>query len=435
MEASSSTPKGFHQVTDLQLSDQDQRMLDGEMGEATQIAMRILTRIAYIQGAAELIDISHVHVGGSIYTGPGSLHVVETLAKKGAKVRVPTTINAISIDRERWKEQNVDEGFAHLADRLATAFEEMGASPVFSCTPYIFPEGPTLGQDIVWAESNAIAYANGVLGARTNRHGDFLDICAAITGRAPLAGMHLGANRSGTFVINVPPLTNLDGSFYTALGYLVGKLTGDLVPIVSGLKEEPSLEDLKSFCAAAASSGAVGMFHMVGITPEAPTLEVALGGREPLKITDITKEDLIKVRQDLSSGDGAALDAIVLGSPHFTLGDCSELAALVTGKRANPNIDILITTSRFVLSEARTRGWADPIEKFGARFSTDTCLCMLNENSLKTATRTVMTNSGKFAHYGPGLIRCGVYFGALSDCVDSAVAGRPIIRAPQWTAG
>jgi cis-L-3-hydroxyproline dehydratase len=377
--------------------------------------------------------VSHVHVGGSIYTGPGSLEVIERLVECEARVRVPTTINAISIDRQRWRTQDVDADFADKADRLATGFENLGASPIFSCTPYVFPGRPGYGQDIVWAESNAIVYANSVLGARTNRHGDFLDVCAAITGRAPLAGFHLPENRNGSLLVTVPPTSRPDGSFFTALGYLVGKEAGDLVPVIEGIADPPTTEDLKAFCAAVATSGPVGMFHMVGVTPEAPSREAALGGREPVRTLDVTIDDLLDTMRGLSTGDaGSALDLVVLGSPHFTLGDFAELVGLVDGRTRDPRVDVLITTSRFVLDQAVRQGWAQIIEEFGGRFSTDTCLCMLNADMLAPGTRTVMTNSGKFAHYGPGLVQRGVLFGTLSDCVESAVAGAPRTTTPAW---
>jgi predicted aconitase len=187
----------------------------------------------------------------------------------------------ISIDRQRWRTHHVDPDFADKANRLATGFENLGASPIFSCTPYVFPEDHRFGQDIVWAKSNAIVYANSVISARTNRHGDFLDVCAAITGRAPLAGFHLPENRTGSLLVRVPPIAEGDGLFYTALGYLVGKRAGDLVPVIDGIRDTPSTEDLKAFCAAVATSGPVGMFRMVAVTPEAPTREGADGGREP----------------------------------------------------------------------------------------------------------------------------------------------------------
>jgi predicted aconitase len=417
---------------DVALSDRDRAMLAGDEGEATRVAMRIVLRMASIQQATELIDITSVHVGGSIYTGSGSLHAVERMTELGGRVRVPTTVNAISIDRSADAAPGLDPEFARNADRLATALQEMGARPIFSCTPYVFPEGPAFGDDILWAESNAIAYANSVIGARTNRHGDFLDICAAITGRVPRSGLHLPANRAGEFLVRIPAVEDPDPPFFTTLGYLVGKHAGTEIPVIEGIPGTPSTEDLKAFCSTVATSGPVGLFHMVGVTPEAPTVEAALGGRPPRRVLDVTTADLRDVWHGLSSGRGRALQLVLVGSPHATLGDLAALSALARGRRKHPDVDVLVTTSRFALEQARARGLMVDIEDFGMRVSTDTCLCMLNERSVPPGTDGVMTDSGKFAHYGPGLIRRGVHFGSTSDCVESAVAGRPVLTEPGW---
>jgi predicted aconitase len=416
----------------VELSDADRAMLAGSEGEAARRAMRIILRIAEIQGAPKLIDISHVHVGGSIYTGPGSLKVIEQLLADGAQVRVPTTVNAISIDRRRGHAARVDDEYARNADRLAAALEAMRCRPIFSCTPYVFPETPELGQDILWAESNAIAYANSVIGARTNRHGDFMDVCAAITGRVPYAGLHRSENRVGTFLVKVPGVLDSAPSFYSVLGYLIGKEAGRRVPVIEGMGDAPSLEALKAFCSTVATAGAVGLFHMVGVTPEAPTLQAALGGREPDRTLVVTPEDLLRVWQELSSGRGQELQSVVIGSPHATLGDFVELAERVRGRKKDARVDFLVTTSRFVHEQAEQQGLLDVLTEFGARVSTDTCLCMLNEQQLPSDTVGVMTDSGKFAHYGPGLINRGVYFGSTQDCVESAVLGRPVIAEPVW---
>lgn len=419
-------------IKQIKLSPRDEAMLAGDEGRAVQIAMRIVLRIAQMQGAKELVDITSVHVGGSIYTGQASLQVIESLAQMGAVVRVPTTINAISIDRQRWREQNIDPEFAGYADRLATGFEQMGCKPVFSCTPYVFPETPKVGDHIVWAESNAIVYSNSVLGARTNRQGDFLDICAAIVGRAPYCGLHLDENRLGNFIINLPPMNHIDSSFYTVLGYLIGKHAGADIPVICGVKETPSLEDLKYLSSTLATSGAVGLFHMVGVTPEAPTLEAALGGRPVARTLDVTEQELLSVFEKLSTTDEEKLDLVLLGSPHFTLGDFQALAQLVKGRSASKDCDMLITTSQFACQQARDAGYLQAIEAFGARVSTDICLCMLNADMFAPSARTAMTNSGKFAHYGPGLVGKGVSYGSLEDCVNSAVEGRRIIGRPHW---
>lgn len=418
----------------LKLTDYDKCLLNGEKGKAAQIAMRIIVKIAEIQKAEELIDISHVHIGGSIYTGEYSLIAIEKLQELGGKVVVPTTINAISVDRMRWKEQGIDPTFAKNADRLATAFEKMGAQPIFSCTPYVFPNGPKLGNDIVWAESNAIAYANSVIGARTNRHGDFLDICAAITGRAPKAGLHIDENRYGTILIDVTGIDEqlTDSSFYTVLGYLVGKKSTTGIPVIRGLQKKPSLEELKAFSAAVSTSGPVGLYHMVGITPEAKTESQAFGRKEPTCKYMITKEEIKETWRHLSTSKDGSLEMIVMGSPHFTLAECKELATLVKGKKKHQEMDILITTSSYVYRQAEEAGYVDVINEFGARFSTDICLCMLNEQMLKDTVNAVMTNSGKFAHYGPGLINKKVKFATIEECVFAAVHGKTQNNLPEW---
>jgi predicted aconitase len=421
--------------TSVELSDCDLAMLAGEYGEAVRLAMRIVVRMAAIQHAVRLVDVTHVHVGGSIYTGPGSLGVVERFVDLGARVRVPTTLNAISVDRVHGMEDAADPEFSAQAERLAGALEKMGARPTFSCTPYVFPGGPGLGDDILWAESNAIAYANSVIGARTNRHGDFLDVCAAVTGRVPYSGLHLPENRVGEVLVRVPEIETADPSFFTTLGYLVGAHAGSAVPVIDGIRGTPTTEALKSFCSTVATAGAVGLFHMVGVTPEAPTLAAALGGREPQRVLDVSRDDLRAVWAGLSTGVGEHLQFVAMGSPHATLGDLVELATLVDGRVKHPDVDVLLTTSRLAEDQARERGVLGVIEDFGIRISTDRCLCMLNEQLLPPGTTGVMTNSGKFAHYGPGLIRRGVYFGSTADCVDSGVAGRPILGEPSWLVG
>jgi len=417
----------------LELSEYDESLLSGDFGEAPKIAMRILTRIAKMQNARELLDISHVHIGGSIYTGKGSLTVIERFVEYGARVTVPTTINAISVDKRQWRAHNVDEEFAKKAIRLANGYERIGASSIFSCTPYVFPEAPQRGQDIVWAESNAITFANSVIGARANRHGDFLDTCAAITGRAPKTGLHISHNRNANFLVEIPSFPYVDDSFYTALGYLIGQSAGNLIPVIQGIEVTPSVEELKLLCAAASTSGAVGLIHIVGVTPEAPTLKTALDGKKPHRTLQVTEAMLHKTLRSLTSAQGAPhLDLVVLGSPHFTLGDFYELAQLTPGRKVNPHTNVLITTSRFVLDEALSKGWAQEIERFGAQIRTDTCLCMLSPANLPQGTRSVMTNSGKFAHYGPGLIRQNIWYGSLEECINSAERGVPVTRTPRW---
>lgn len=417
----------------VQLSERDKHMLEGREGQARQTAMRIVLRMAELQGAARLIDIRRAHIDGCIYTGEASLLFAEALAAQRGQVAVPTTMNAISIDRQRWREQGVDPTFASLADRLAHAYERMGAKPTFTCAPYQLPDPPVFGEHIAWAESNAIVYANSVIGARTNRYGDLMDICAALTGRVPLAGYHLDKARWGTVLIELPDLGPLDPTFYPVLGYLVGNRIGNGVPVIHGLTDKPGADDLKALGAALATGGAVGMFHVVGVTPEAATLAEAFGDQAPPERWSITREELAAAWKNLSTAHERKLDLVLLGSPHFSIAECKQLAELVSGKRCHPHVGFLVTTSRFVYEEAKRTGIVSVLENFGASLVTDTCLCMISP-LVPDQSQTIMTNSGKFAHYGPGLLNRGIYFGSMADCVRSAIEGRPVLTEPSWLA-
>jgi len=416
----------------LKLTEYDKSVLDGELGKAKQLAMRVIVRMAEIEGAETLINVESAHIDGCIYTGPASLLFAETLAEMGGKVSVPATMNAISIDRRRWRDQGVDPEWANSAERLADAYLKMGARPTFTCAPYQLPNKPQKGQDIAWAESNAVVFANSVLGARTNRYGDLMDICAALTGRVPLTGLHLEANRKGSTLIDVSTITQIDSLFYPVFGYLVGQLVNGGVPVITGLSHTPSSDDLKAFGAACATAGAVGMFHMVGITPEADTIEEVFGKKAPPSIHKVTALQLQEVWEKLSSSRNTHVDLITLGSPHFSYEECEHLTELIEKEAETAKTDFLITTSRHVYDKALQNGLAAKIEQFGARFITDTCLCMLNTPVIPETSKTLMTNSAKYAHYAPGLVNRTIYFSSVSDCVKSAIAGSAIISRPRW---
>ncbi|GED72619.1 hypothetical protein BRE01_63210 [Brevibacillus reuszeri] len=416
---------------EIELSQRDRELLAGAEGTARQMAMRILLRMAEVQGAKQLIDVTRAHIDGCIYTGEASLQFAEMLADAGGQVHVPTSMNAISIDRKAWRTQGVDPAFAHLADRLATAYERMGAKPTFTCSPYQLPEAPVFGEHIAWAESNAVVYANSVIGARTNRYGDFMDICAALTGRAPLAGFHLDKARLGTVLIDMPEYEKIDSTFYPVLGYLIGSRVGSGVPVIRGIKEKPSADQLKAFGAAVATGGAVGMFHMIRITPEASTLEEAFGGYPPLNHWQISPDEIADVWRKLSTASEKKVDLVLMGSPHFSFEECVELAQLVEGKQCHPDVRFFITTSHYVYEKAKEAGVAKKIEAFGATFLMDICLCMIS-TTVPHDCKTLMTNSGKFAHYGPGLVDREIYFGGMDDCVQTAITSSPKISIPDW---
>jgi predicted aconitase len=415
------------------LSDRDQAMLDGAHGPAAQMAMAIVARMADVFGASELMDITGAHIDSTIYIGEAGLEFAERLAGLGARVAVPTTLNVSGVDEHGWREWAVPPDWAEKARRQMLAYQSMGCAPTWTCAPYQAGLRPAFGQQIAWGESNAIVFANSVLGARTERYPDLLDICCAITGRVPRAGLHLTENRAGQVRLRlsgVPEALQRDDSFYPVLGHLAGRIAGDRIPVIEGLAVEPAEDQLKALGAAAASSGAVALFHLVGVTPEAPTLEAAFQGRPPAETVEITLARLRAARRELTTADGDALDMVVLGSPHFSLAEFRRLAPLLAGRRVHPGVKFLVTSSRAMTLLAKQAGALAPLEAFGGRVTVDTCI--LASPMLPPEIKTLMTNSAKYAYYSPGLLRTTVTFGSLEDCVRSAVAGRVVRDEALW---
>ncbi len=419
----------------MHLSDKDRAMLDGDRGPAAQLAMSILVRMGDVYGAESLMDITQAHIDSTIYLGDATLEFAERLAALGARVAVPTSLNVSGVDECGWKDWAVTPEWAAKAARQMLAYEKMGAVPTWTCAPYQTQMRPRFGQQIAWGESNAIAFANSVIGARTERYPDLLDVCCAITGRVPAVGLHLDENRAGQMHLRlaaVPPALQADDQFFAVLGHLVGQLAEDRIPVIEGLVVRPPEDQLKAFAAAAASSGRVALFHMVGITPEAPTLEAAFHGRVPDVARAITVADLRAARGELTTADGIDLDMVILGSPHFSVDEFARLAPLVAGRHTHPRVRFLVTSSRLMKELAAEAGVLAPVVDFGAEITLDTCI--LASPMLPPSIKTLMTNSAKYAYYAPSLLNTRVTFGSLADCVQSAVAGCIVRDDSAWSA-
>jgi predicted aconitase len=419
----------------LALTEEEQAMLDGELGEATRLAMRILSRMAPLYGATSLLPVTRAHIDGCIYEGDAGLEFAERLASLGGWVRVPTSLNVVSLDHRHWQQLGLTEAYADKARRLGRAYLDMGASPTFTCAPYQTAAAPSFGEQIAWSESNAVAFANSVIGARTNRYGDYLDISCALTARVPAAGLHLSQNRLGEVLIRLRDIS-IDlmarDDFYPVLGYLLGTLVDDEIAVVEGLDASPTEDQLKALAAAAATSGSVALFHLVGITPEAPTTDDAFGGRTPLRVADVGPQDLLRARRALSTATCDVVDLVAFGSPHCSLTECRHLVALMSGRRAAPSVDVFITTSRAVRDLLERSGELQALLDFGAKVTADTCIVVAP--LVRPGTRVMVTNSGKYAHYAPGLIGVQAIFASTESCVASAEAGRVVIEDGPWGA-
>ncbi|MYD24147.1 MAG: DUF521 domain-containing protein [Holophagales bacterium] len=420
----------------VELTERDRAMLEGDFGEAAAVAMRILVTMAGVYGAERLLDIEGAHIDGCLYHGDSGVDFAELLVAGGARVSVPTTLNVGGLDLLH------PEEFAGTAERRAKAlrlmecYEEMGCRTIWTCAPYQTTPRPAFGQQVAWAESNAIVFANSVLGARTHRYGDFIDICAAITGRAPAVGLHLEENRRAQVVFDLRSLPHALRSaswLLPAIGYLVGERCGNRIPVLLGL-ERVDEDGLKALGAAAASSGAVALLHAVGITPEAPTLEAALGRAEPEEWIEVGVSDLRDGLRSLSTAPGEAeagaagsvelaIDVVALGSPHFSPREFAELMPLVERHPPAGGVEFVVCTNRLSLGELERTGKLEQLRAHGVRVVVDTCVVVAP--ILRTpAGGVLMTNSGKFAHYAPGNVGFDVVFGSLAECVRSAHGGR-----------
>ena len=417
----------------LHLTERDAAMLAGDMGAAIQMAMRILVTMAGVYGATRLLDIESAHIDGCLYHGYSGLEFAERLVSGGGRVAVPTTLNVGAMDLLH---PEVFRGTAQVgqwATRLMEAYQAMGCRPTFTCAPYQAMHRPPLGAQIAWAESNAIVFANSVLGARTNRYGDFIDICCAITGRAPDVGLHRTENRRGQLLFrlrDIPARLRGEDVLFPVLGYWLGTRTGTKTPVIEGLLPDTTEDQLKALGAAAASSGGVALFHAVGVTPEAPTLEAAFQGRPPEAVCDVTLADLRGALSVLSTAPDGPIDVVALGSPHFSLDEFARLLPLVEAHPPHAAVEFIVCTHRLALAALQQRGWLARLRAAGVQVIVDTCVVVTP--IVRARGGVLMTNSGKFAHYAPGNIGLQVVYGSLEECVRSAAAERVWRDAGLW---
>lgn len=419
----------------MHLDSGDMAMLAGERGEAAAFSMRIIRRLGEAMGATRLINISSAHVDSCLYLGPASTDFAQRLVDGDGTVAVDTTLNVSSLDLLHPDLYLGDAKVAAEARRLMVLYEQLGARPTWTCAPYQQDQRPSFGEQIAWAESNAIVFANSVLGARSNRYGDFVDIAAAITGRVPAAGLHLDENRRATVLVTLDGLSDAvmdEPDLFALLGFWLGPKLGAAVCAIDGLPDDATEPQLKALGAAGASSGSMALFHAIGITPEAPTRADACGGIEPAVVLAPTTDDLRVERERLTTAAGTELAAVSLGTPHYGVEECGLLVELLDGRRIAPGLEVYVATGRSVLHEVTLRGWAQVLSNAGVTLVTDTCTYVTP--IIKRAPGLVLTDSAKWAWYAPGNLGVDVAFATTRECIESAVAGR-LLRSSAWEVG
>ena len=408
----------------LHLTAEETAWLAGDAGPAVKRAMEIVVALGRIYGAEYLVPVESVQISGVSYRniGDAGLDFLRRWADEGARVRVPTTLNPTAMDMADWAAQGFTDEFAEKQAAVVEAFVRMGVGegdPTPTCTPYLIGNRPSPGAHVAWAESSAVAFANSVLGARTNREGGPGAIAAALTGRTGAYGLHLDAARLPTHRVEVAvPLEEI--SDYSALGAIVGRYASQGVPTFEGLPltragvqgRDPLWEEkLKALGAAMAATGAVALFHAEGVTPEA---SAPPDGADALVICDLAPG--YAALSDPVTG----IDLVWIGCPHASLRELALVAERVRGKALR--IPLWVTCARPVRSLAVEQGLVDVIEAAGGKVFADACLAIAPVRDL--GFTAVATPSAKGATYLRNLARVAARFGSLSACVEAAVTGR-----------
>lgn len=419
----------------MKLDRDEQVMLDGKKGRAKQKAMELLVQYGEALGAERFINTNNVHLVIAFFPYPdmvsfeeGDELVSKFLLDSDEKIIVEDveTFNTAHVwpaDMEQWQKMGVSENLHKLMEVMRRYCVRTGINMTATCTPYQVGNVPIKGECCAWTESSAVPFCNAVLGARTNQETAHSAFAIALTGKVPLSGFHLDENRLGTHRINVE--FDLDSGFeWNMLGYFGGEMVQLGVPVYNlKFMRTPTLSMLKAMNAAGASSGGIQMYHIVGVTPEAPTEEVAFGKRRRRQSLIYGKEEREKIYESLNSAKDENVDMITLGCPHYSLQELREVARLLEGKKVHGNVNLWIWTAHQLKAVADRNGYTEVINKSGALLLTDACP-LVTKGLFPKGTKVVATDSAKQAHYTPGVAGHETWFGTTEECIDAAVTGK-----------
>ena len=416
----------------MKYTQHEKDMLNGRYGEAPKLAMTILCKLGSIYNAKRMIKISQAHIDMTLYMVDAGVEFAEKMADLGGKFSVPTQLNPASIDLERHEKMKVSGELLEKSRRLEYAYKKMGAVPTWTCAPYQQGIIPSFGEQIAWGESNAVAFANSVIGARTERYADLTDICAAITGHVPEMGLHLEKNRKAQILIklkDIPDKMFNNNLIYPLIGFLFGEIAGDKVAALQNMPLDISIDQLKSFGAAAASSGAVGLFHIIGVTPEALDISACFGGKKSEKTVVITAEMIKDAEKRLTQSSSLKPDLIILGCPHYSINELKSISRMMGNRKVSTTVNFWVFTSRNTYKEIERIGIRDKLDSAGVQIFTDGCPLQYPKENWSFSC--AMSDSGKFSNYCFSQTGLEVIPASTESCVESAIEGT-IRRIKSW---
>jgi predicted aconitase len=423
----------------MQLTDAEKGMLDGRKGKATQKAMELLVRYAEALGAERFVDTNNVAgVPGSAnpflqnYYKDKSSNEYDAIFSyfdldSDELVDVPQALVQTcclqgGADPDHWETLNTKPAVFKMYQEREAFAADHGVKILKTCTPYLAGNTPAKGEHCAWMESSAVVYCNSVLGARTNTEGRESTSAAMLTGKIPDWGFHQTEFRFGTHRIDVevPVESVMD---WGMLGYFVGDAVQERIPVLIGKLGQPDLVRHKHFGAAAASSGGIELYHLVGMTPEAATIEEASGGRTPVEVLTYGRAERQKTYDAINANaSDPNVDYVMLGCPHAALEQIGEVCRLLAGRHISANANLWIFTSRAVREQADARGYSKTINDAGGMLMTDTCSAFAQ--ALPPGTKVAALDSAKQAHYLPAIMNIQAWFGSTADCINAALTGR-----------
>ena len=411
----------------MKLADNEQKMLDGVFGTGPQNAMRLLVTLGTIYDAERMIPVTSCHVGGRSFliSGQENIDWMTDLYEGGARFQIFTSTNPCSCDFGLWKEMGLPEQLIIDQKRADEVYVKMGAVPLGTCLPYYHGNLPMPGTSFAWGGSAGATYINSMIGARGNREGSPSVVAAAICGVTPAYGLHLKENRYGKVVVDLSGLDypSLTLGAFSALGSYIGRTLGDKTPVIVGLPKELTQDQIRFMISPMPTAGAISLVHIVGVTPEAPTLEEALGRKKPEETIHVTNKDLQSSYEKLTTTGGGKVDVVAFGCPHCSVGQIRQIASLLEGKKIHPETRLWVGTSRLFKMMAQQMGYAAIIEKAGGLVIEDVCVAPGAPFHLVPGVKTVAINSARGAYFIPGACGVDLIFADTKECIEAAING------------
>lgn len=412
----------------MDLTKEEERILEGKYGDTASKLLKIVLKVGELKGAERMVDIVSAQVGAAavLVEGDGAIgtlgiELLEKLAESGLRFKVPTTVIPLGMDLCDWKNMGLPEDFAKTQMRSVIALRKLGAIPDYTCIPYMEGNALKMGDHIAWLETGDVTIANSYLGARSNRECDVTCLAAAICGRTPEYGYHLKENRYGDVLINVD--ADLDYTDLGALGFYAGK-TGANAPVFNGLPKHINIEEFQQLIGPISMLGPVVLVHIVGVTPEAPTVEAAFGGRKPKEIVTVGRKELKEAYEAVNTAKSREVDFVSIGCHFCTIEKIRKIAQLLENKKVHEGVTLLIQTSRTISNLAKLDGDVQKIERAGGRVY---CACTVGTSIKKYYGFKVMaTDSAKnaFICQGTPWIGVEVLYGSTEKCIEAATTGR-----------